>query len=58
MSVDVDSLIPSVPRTVITHLPRGASTRPGCVPADASNDRLRNTNDVLALINYRNGALV
>ncbi|MCH8253374.1 MAG: VCBS repeat-containing protein [Planctomycetes bacterium] len=52
-----DSMIPRTHWTTITHVPSGTSTRIGYLPADVSNDRISNANDILELIDHLNGAI-
>ena len=53
-TVQFGDFIPLEAWTILTHNDSGGSVRIGYLPADVSNDRLSNANDVLALINALN----
>ncbi len=53
-TIEFGDFIPLEAWTIVTHNDSGGTVRIGYLPADVSNDRLSNANDVLALINALN----
>ena len=56
VTVEFTALIPLEAWTTITHSASGSSVRIGALPGDVSNDGISSANDVLALIDFLNGA--
>ena len=55
--LEFTGIIPVEAWTIVTHTPSNTSVRIGYLPADVSNDKLSNANDVLTLIDNLNGVI-